>query len=1133
MQKYTVVISFVLLIAYSAFGQKTEYLPIKTTVCPASYEPSTGRVLAPEFFRLMEESQGHLRTTETTVINVNYVGFSDEARGAFQRAVDIWSVLLNSSVPINMQARYEDLGNANVLGSAGSGRSRAFPGAIDDFTWYPTPIAERIAGVNLNGNNIDISARFNVRNDWYFGTDADPPDNQFDFTTVVLHEIGHGLGFSCAFHGFNTSNRQGTIRDVFDRPGNTLTDIFGQLIQDASSNLLFDSLIFDDPSTEIGTRLTGGNLFFKSERVAAVNDGNPAQLWAPGSYAPGSSVSHLDENVYPSGSINTLMTPSARPGEVSHDPGPITLHMLAEMGWVNVWIDHENISFNESNVSNLDITAKITGDSTLVPSSIRVFYSDDKFVSDTNSVQMTATANPDEYTASIPAPSSENDTVDYYISVGDNSPKTYTLPGRAPQAFYSAFIGRDTEPPQITHDPITFLLEINQSNVPINATVSDNYRVKDVLVEYNINGNAQTPIELTFDVVNNIYESNFNFARTLLANDTITYRIVASDVSIGQNQAFSPNTSFYQFVVEGVSDPENSYQNDFNTPSDDFAGNGFSITTPTGFANDAIHSQHPYPNGSGPNDESNYIYYLTVPVILSKKNALMFFDEIVLVEPGQDGSTFGDQAFFDFVVVEGSADHGTTWVPFVDGYDSRTEDEWDNLYRSVINDNVSEAVGMPDLFKQRRIDMTTSDAFEGGDTVIIRFRLFVDQLANGWGWAIDNLEIQSFVEEEPPFIAHTPIGFSYINDAASIVLTAAVTDNIALDTVYVEYAVNGTQQPAFAPTQGDGDLFEGTFAFENPLNIGDTVTYRIVATDIAATPNQATSPTSGFYRFVVVSPRSAVTSYANNFNTASSDFVGNGFSITTPTGFNNPAIHSSHPYVNNENAIYTLLTPIVVSAVNDNLQFDEIVLVEPGTETDPSDAGFKDFVVVEISRDKGQTWEKSQKEYDAREQADWLNTYNSVLSADGVNSLAEATDDLYINRQLGLRSSIISPGNEVLVRFRLSPDKQGYGWGWAIDNLQINIVTGIEKFLNTATDFKIYPNPSVGSVQLILSLKQVADDIKLTVLNVYGQQVFIKEYQKANNLNESLVFETLPQGLYYVKLNINGYPITKKLLIVR
>ena len=48
--------------------------------------------------------------------------------------------------------------------------------------------------------------------------------------------------------------------------------------------------------------------------------------------------------------------------------------------------------------------------------------------------------------------------------------------------------------------------------------------------------------------------------------------------------------------------------------------------------------------------------------------------------------------------------------------------------------------------------MLENQAFAAGDEVLIRFRLFADALAHGWGWAIDNLSIQApvtGVEESP------------------------------------------------------------------------------------------------------------------------------------------------------------------------------------------------------------------------------------------------------------------------------------------------------------------------------------------------------------------------------------------------
>ena len=43
------------------------------------------------------------------------------------------------------------------------------------------------------------------------------------------------------------------------------------------------------------------------------------------------------------------------------------------------------------------------------------------------------------------------------------------------------------------------------------------------------------------------------------------------------------------------------------------------------------------------------------------------------------------------------------------------------------------------MFSRETIDL--SQFHEKDDVILIRFRLFADQAANGWGWAIDNLNI--------------------------------------------------------------------------------------------------------------------------------------------------------------------------------------------------------------------------------------------------------------------------------------------------------------------------------------------------------------------------------------------------------
>ncbi|HEX6463614.1 MAG TPA: BACON domain-containing carbohydrate-binding protein, partial [Vicinamibacterales bacterium] len=67
----------------------------------------------------------------------------------------------------------------------------------------------------------------------------------------------------------------------------------------------------------------------------AANNHVPPTLFAPAAFQNGSSYSHLDENTYPPGDLNSLMTPAIGFAEVIHTPGPIVLGMFTDMGWGN------------------------------------------------------------------------------------------------------------------------------------------------------------------------------------------------------------------------------------------------------------------------------------------------------------------------------------------------------------------------------------------------------------------------------------------------------------------------------------------------------------------------------------------------------------------------------------------------------------------------------------------------------------------------------------------------------------------------------------------------------------------------------------------------------------------------------
>ena len=82
----------------------------------------------------------------------------------------------------------------------------------------------------------------------------------------------------------------------------------------------------------------------------------------------------------------------------------------------------------------------------------------------------------------------------------------------------------------------------------------------------------------------------------------------------------------------------------------------------------------------------------------------MTFDEVVLVEPGEDGTIYTEESFWDFVIVEGSKNNGKSWLPVTNGYDSREDDLWNSYFTDNLKSAVSEAAGQENLFLQQTID---------------------------------------------------------------------------------------------------------------------------------------------------------------------------------------------------------------------------------------------------------------------------------------------------------------------------------------------------------------------------------------------------------------------------------------------
>lgn len=259
----------------------------------------------------------------------------DQRLYAFQYAADIWGAYLASSVTILVDAEMNVLTctpTGAVLGSAGTQTvHRDFTGAPRSATYYPAALANALRGQDLIGGVADIGAQFNSAingdpgclggNSWYYGVDSNPPGGQIDFVTVVLHEIGHGLGFQtfmsssgALFNGFEDHylinlERAGATPSLYDNMTNDAQRAAG---------------LIDDPNLRwIGTN---ANTAAAQVPVTAGLSGGMLRTHAPNPYQPGSSVSHWSTAVSP----NEVMEPSYTGPQ--HFPG-LALYLMQDVGW--------------------------------------------------------------------------------------------------------------------------------------------------------------------------------------------------------------------------------------------------------------------------------------------------------------------------------------------------------------------------------------------------------------------------------------------------------------------------------------------------------------------------------------------------------------------------------------------------------------------------------------------------------------------------------------------------------------------------------------------------------------------------------------------------------------------------------
>lgn len=713
-----------------------------TGVCYAGTKVNRIYIPPPEAFFRRGKSGG-------AIITVNYTGFTAQAKTAVDYAVRILENLLPADAKITLDASWVRISTSGVLaqstitGYAGG----AGINAINPLSFYPIALAEKISGKAINSDQDgDITLEVNSSINWYLGTDGHTPVQKYDLVTVALHEICHGLGFFDSFSSDGTVGSYGI---------GSFPLIYDTFVENFSGSRLTDTLKFPNNSNDLRSQLISGQVYFNGpllKRFTTLSNYSVlrAKLYSPATWDAGSSISHLDEAT--TLGINSLMTPFIDLGEAIHDPGKYTLSILGDIGWINTRVIHTPMGDSESHLTNIQLSADIKSDTTYDHSRVGVVYSFDNFTT-SDTVYMSSPGTNNSYTISLPVPG-YNSQLQYYFLVQDNFQRTY----RSPSAYkdfhllknnrYHVYIGTDTIKPRITHTPVAYYLQKIDS-LKFQANITDNLGIDSAYIELRINNGPSRFIRMNKGISDS-YLSKLD-ARTLIlkGHDSIRYKIFAVDTARVPNLRVTPASGYFVTPVEEISNTVSEYSTDFSTTAADFFNIGFDVTKPAGFNKFGLNSKHPY---TSPLDNSKTIDNIAIlrhPLKFNESGMLFSYNEVVLVEPGAQGSVFGSPDFFDYVIIEGSKNFGKTWFNLIDGYDSRLYSTWETDYNSSISGDNSTFAGTEALLKKHTFLYRPSDKISAGDSMLVRFRLFSDPFANGWGWVVEDLNINPLVDAVP------------------------------------------------------------------------------------------------------------------------------------------------------------------------------------------------------------------------------------------------------------------------------------------------------------------------------------------------------------------------------------------------
>ncbi len=239
------------------------------------------------FFSLLLIFSTALSSLSQATFSVTATGTNATIDNAIDFTTNIWGQHLNSTVPIKINLVYTNLTGIGPLAITIPNGEKDFSTAPFSSIWYASSLANSIEGSELNVGEADMDIYINSFENYYFGTDGNPGASEYDFVSIFLHEIAHGLGIfsltevdnGSGSFGFVDASNVSPLQPSFPFPVlEGLPSIWDSYIVNGNGENITDLTLFPNPSTNLASEFQNNDLFFTGQNATTANWGNNPKM---------------------------------------------------------------------------------------------------------------------------------------------------------------------------------------------------------------------------------------------------------------------------------------------------------------------------------------------------------------------------------------------------------------------------------------------------------------------------------------------------------------------------------------------------------------------------------------------------------------------------------------------------------------------------------------------------------------------------------------------------------------------------------------------------------------------------------------------------------------------------------------